>query len=117
MEAAMTRPLRLLPSMRPSPIAILMPSRGGFLASRCRFLERYADAAHFFRVPSYNVASRGALGGGPVPLSSFIGLPSYEESSTAHSITSTSPTSVSIPSSASPTSHGAHSPTFPQTRS
>lgn len=33
------------------------------------------------RVPSYSIASRGSLGGGPVPISSLIGLPSYEESS------------------------------------
>ncbi|EGG10754.1 uncharacterized protein MELLADRAFT_93509 [Melampsora larici-populina 98AG31] len=35
------------------------------------------------RVPSYSIASRGSLGGGPVPISSLIGLPSYEESSAA----------------------------------
>ncbi|KAH9810265.1 hypothetical protein DFH28DRAFT_986596 [Melampsora americana] len=35
------------------------------------------------RVPSYSIASRGSLGGGPVPISSLIGLPSYEESSGA----------------------------------
>ncbi|KAG0140047.1 hypothetical protein CROQUDRAFT_665698 [Cronartium quercuum f. sp. fusiforme G11] len=35
------------------------------------------------RVPSYSVASRGSIGGGPVPLSSLVGLPSYEESSSS----------------------------------
>lgn len=31
------------------------------------------------RVPSYSVASLGSLGGGPVPISSLVGLPPYED--------------------------------------
>jgi hypothetical protein len=41
-----------------------------------------ADVAALSQVPSYNIASRGFLGGGVVPLSAVQGLPDYDESET-----------------------------------
>lgn len=74
-------PSLLYPNHQPS--IAPMGGNGRFSLSNSPMGSRNAssdDVAALSQVPSYNIASRGFLGGGVVPLSAVQGLPDYDES-------------------------------------